>query len=122
MFHQDATAMAPGLGLFWRSHVDLGNNWSLTTELRQDHSLITSGVYAHVRHPMYTSLWIMTAMQPLFLQNWIIGFLPVLSFAILYFVRVGYEEEMMAAQFGDEYREYCSRTGRLWPPLGCGNK
>jgi protein-S-isoprenylcysteine O-methyltransferase Ste14 len=33
------------LWLFWRSHADLGQNWSYTLELRKGHQLITSGVY-----------------------------------------------------------------------------
>ncbi|CAE7040791.1 unnamed protein product [Symbiodinium sp. CCMP2456] len=107
----------PALYLFWRSHVDLGRNWSPTTELRENHTLVTTGVYRQVRHPMYTALWMLTMVQPLLVHNWIAGFAPVVSFAILYFVRVGYEEEMMIQQFGDEYRDYCSKTGRLVPPL-----
>ena len=109
------TALA--LYLFWRSHVDLGRNWSPTTELRENHTLVTTGVYHQVRHPMYTALWMLTMVQALLVNNWIAGFTPVLSFAVLYFVRVGYEEEMMIQHFGDEYREYCSKTGRLVPPL-----
>ncbi|CAE7866611.1 dthadh [Symbiodinium microadriaticum] len=35
----------PALYLFWRSHVDLGRNWSPTTELREHHTLVTTGVY-----------------------------------------------------------------------------
>ena len=105
------------LYLFWRSHADLGRNWSPTTELREDHTLTTSGVYSKVRHPMYTSLWIINAVQPLLVHNWIAGFAPVCSFTVLYFIRIEYEEEMMIQQFGDEYLEYCRRTKRLVP--GC---
>ncbi|CAE7364770.1 unnamed protein product [Symbiodinium natans] len=105
------------LYLFWRSHADLGRNWSPTTELREDHTLTTSGVYSKVRHPMYTSLWIINAVQPLLVHNWIAGFAPVCSFAILNFIRIEYEEEMMMQKFGDEYLEYSCRTKRIVP--GC---
>src|SRR4029434_6123080 len=42
-------------GLWWlhRSHSDLGTYWSVTLELRENHRLITQGVYRPVRHPMY---------------------------------------------------------------------
>src|SRR5690348_10110112 len=44
------TCLAIGLWLFFRSHADLGTNWSLTLELRQEHRLITQGVYRTIRH------------------------------------------------------------------------
>ncbi|NJK48036.1 histidine phosphatase family protein [Candidatus Gracilibacteria bacterium] len=37
--------------LFWRSHRDLGNNWSPTLEVRKGHTLITQGIYQYIRHP-----------------------------------------------------------------------
>ena len=41
------------LWLFWRSHHDLGKNWSSTLQIREGHTLTTSGVYQNIRHPMY---------------------------------------------------------------------
>ena len=45
-----------GLWLFYRSHADLGTNWSITLEVREQHRLITQGVYYRIRHPMYSAL------------------------------------------------------------------
>ncbi len=45
--------MVIGLWLFYRSHTDLGTNWSVTLQMRENHRLITSGVYSMIRHPMY---------------------------------------------------------------------
>ena len=36
-----------------------------------------------------------------------------MGFGTLYFVRVGREERLMLGLFGDEYRAYIARTGRL---------
>src|SRR5215813_2489015 len=44
------------LWLFWRSHADLGENWSITLELRLGHQFVRHGVYRSVRHPMYASI------------------------------------------------------------------
>ncbi|MEM6899511.1 MAG: protein-S-isoprenylcysteine O-methyltransferase [Pseudomonadota bacterium] len=107
--------IAPTLWLFWRSHTDLGQNWSVTVEAREGHTLITKGVYGRIRHPMYTAIWMGFLLQPLFVQNWVAGFTGVLSFGLMYLVRVPYEESMMREQFGESYEAYCSRTGRLLP-------
>ena len=48
--------LAPGLWLFHRSHADLGTNWSITLEVREQHRLITQDIYRRVRHPMYLAL------------------------------------------------------------------
>lgn len=37
--------------LLWRSHADLGRNWSPMLEIRQEQSLATQGVYRLIRHP-----------------------------------------------------------------------
>jgi len=41
----------------------------------------------------------------------------LVGFGVLFFGRVGREEAMMAAAFGDEYRAYMRRTSRVVPWL-----
>ncbi|MEM1321135.1 MAG: protein-S-isoprenylcysteine O-methyltransferase [Bacteroidota bacterium] len=107
----------PTLWLFYRSHKDLGLNWSPSLEVRSEHNLVTNGVYKNIRHPMYTSIWLWIILQPLLLQNYIAGLSGLVFFGILYFLRVDREENMMIQQFGEEYRDYMGRTGRLLPKL-----
>jgi len=57
------------LWMFRKTHAQLGRNWSVTLEVRVDHSLITDGVYAHVRHPMYTAFWLWALAQAILLPN-----------------------------------------------------
>ena len=104
-----------GIWLFWRSHADLGRNWSPVLELRESHGLITSGVYARVRHPMYSAILLITAAQAAFIGNWIAGPAGLIAFTILYIDRVGAEEKMMAERFGTDWTRYVARTGRLLP-------
>ena len=112
-----AVLQLPYLWLFWRSHADLGRNWSPTLEVRQDHNLVTGGIYQHVRHPMYSAIWLGVVAQPLLIQNWIAGVPVLLAFLVMYVTRVPKEEALMRAQFGDAYDTYASRTGRLLPRL-----
>ncbi len=113
-----ACVLASALWLLWRSHADLGENWSITLKVREGHALVTDGVYRHVRHPMYAAYFLWGVAQWLMLPNWIAGPAHLLTFGLLYAVRVPREERMMLDRFGDEYRAYAARTGRLWPRSG----
>ena len=124
---QEARGPAGGVGtitlavavwLFWRSHVDLGRNWSPSLQLREGHELVTGGVYRSIRHPMYASMWLWGVAQALLLQNWIAGWASLVMFMPLYLLRVPREERMMLDEFGEEYRAYMNRTGRVNPRLG----
>ena len=101
--------------LFQMTHGALGRNWSVTLQLRQDHKLITSGIYRRVRHPMYTAFWMWAIAQALLLPNWFAGCAGLVGFGILFFGRVAREERMMLLTFGDDYREYMSRSYRVIP-------
>ena len=103
------------LWLFYRSHHDLGHNWSVSLDLRERHTLVTTGVYARVRHPMYAGFWLMAFGQVLLLPNWVVGPAGLIGFGILFFGRVAREEAMMITAFGDEYRAYMRRTARVVP-------
>jgi len=105
------------LWLLWRSHVDLGRNWSPSLEIMEEHSLVTGGVYRYIRHPMYAAHWVWGIAQVLLLQNWIAGFSMLVFFLPMYLMRVPHEEKMMLKNFGEEYRQYTSRTGRVIPRL-----
>lgn len=103
------------LFIFVRAHIDLKANWSPTLEIRQDHTLVTNGIYRFIRHPMYASQWLWVIAQILLLQNWLAGPLDLLFFIIFYTLRVQVEEKMMLDTFGDEYRVYMEKTGGVIP-------
>ncbi|MGL4975548.1 MAG: protein-S-isoprenylcysteine O-methyltransferase [Bosea sp. (in: a-proteobacteria)] len=103
------------LVLFHLTHKALGRNWSVTLQLREKHELITHGVYKYVRHPMYTAFWAWALAQALLMPNWVAGFSGIVGFGTLYLLRVGPEEQLMLDEFGEEYRSYMNRTGRLLP-------
>lgn len=109
--------LAAGDWVFWKSHKDLGANWSPVLEIREEHTLVTAGIYARIRHPMYLSIWLLVIAQAMILPNYVAGFSGLIPFGILYFQRVGKEERMMLQEFGGEYEQYRTRTGRLLPKL-----
>jgi protein-S-isoprenylcysteine O-methyltransferase Ste14 len=106
---------AGAIFMLWRSHVDLGRNWSATLHITGQHSLVTSGVYRHIRHPMYTAHLLWAIAQGLLLSNWLAGWAFLVLSVPLYITRIPKEEQMMLEHFGEEYRSYISRAGRLIP-------
>ncbi len=107
--------IVPMLWLFYRSHKNLGQNWSATLEIREGHKVVDSGVYRYVRHPMYSAILLLVIIQALLLNNYIAGLSGVISFGLLYILRVKNEERMMIKEFGDEYKQYMKRTKRIIP-------
>lgn len=83
-------------------------------KLQTDHRLVTSGPYRRIRHPMYTVLimyelsWVFVSANLLFLVYYVFS-------VFLIAVRIPREERMMLEKFGEEYRVYMKRTGRLLP-------
>ena len=110
-------SMVAFLSLFHFSHKHLARNWSVSLEIRKDHELVDTGIYRMIRHPMYTSFWLWGIAQFLLIPNWIASLSGLASIALLYFSRVGAEEEMMRQQFGADYDAYCERTYRLLPKI-----
>ena len=110
-----AAFMGAALWLFRRAHQDLGANGSPTLEIGTEHQLVTEGVYGAIRHPMYASQALWAVAQALLLPNWIAGFGGLVGYLPLYAMRVPAEERMMEETFGEGYRRYAARTGRIVP-------
>lgn len=117
LFALGLLAAAASLVMFRLTHKALGKMWSVSLQLKEDHRLVTTGVYRHLRHPMYTAFWLMAAAQALLLPNWVAGPAGLVGFGVLFFSRIAPEERMMEEAFGEEYRAYRLRTKRIIPFL-----
>ncbi|MCJ7584277.1 MAG: isoprenylcysteine carboxylmethyltransferase family protein [Anaerolineales bacterium] len=98
------------------TQVTLDTQWSAQLQLRDDHHLITTGPYARMRHPLYTSMFGWGTALSLLTANWIFVAVSVLSIVGL-IVRIPKEEQMMIETFGEKYKAYMQRTGRFFPKL-----
>ncbi|NHJ14450.1 MAG: isoprenylcysteine carboxylmethyltransferase family protein [Candidatus Thorarchaeota archaeon] len=101
--------------LIW-VHDSLGKQWSISLAIGEEHKLITEGPYRWVRHPMYSTLLLLSISWILISADIIISVFSVYSFYANY-RRIPREEEMLIHQFGDAYIEYKKRTGRVFPKL-----
>jgi protein-S-isoprenylcysteine O-methyltransferase Ste14 len=77
--------------------------------------LVRTGIYRFIRHPMYSSFFLLGLAQLLLLPNWVGGGAGIIGAALLYALRIQREEKMMLENFGDEYRLYMRQTKRLVP-------
>ncbi len=107
--------LAVGLWLLYRSHADLGTNWSITLQIRERHQLVTHGIYRWSRHPMYLALLTIAMGQALALPNWLAGPAYLVAMLLLVGLRLRPEEQMMREEFGSRYDAYIATTKRLIP-------
>ncbi len=96
-------------------HKTLGLNFSSTLRIRKYQTLVTCGPYRWIRHPMYTAVFLSVIGLCMITSNWLtlIFSLPMMAPALAN--RMTREEKMLIEKFGDEYRRYMGRTGRLLP-------
>jgi protein-S-isoprenylcysteine O-methyltransferase Ste14 len=100
---------------YWLFH-SLGLNISPIAGTRAQATLVTSGPYRWIRHPLYTFGTMLFLGLGLVAASW-----PLLMFAPVFFIllalRTPSEEAALIERFGDDYRNYMKRTGRYFPRL-----
>ncbi len=106
------------LVLFAWVHRALGANYSWLLQLREGHTLVTSGPYRWVRHPMYTAFILLHMAAALLSANAFLGLTWLGGLALLLAGRVRREEAMLTEAFGTKYKAYMARTGRFLPGVG----
>ena len=96
----------PALALLTIARFQLGNSFSLTPQARQ---LVTRGIYARIRNPIYVFSALAIAGLILFLDKlyYLYAFLIILP---LQFLRAREEARVLEEKFDDQYREYKKKT------------
>ncbi len=106
-----------GICLLAFAHYNLDKNFNSFVEVREEQTLIETGPYRWVRHPIYTA-YILNCFGGGFLSaSWILTFAPALLYGSMFAIRVGPEEHAMLNIFGERYMDYMRRTGRFLPPI-----
>jgi protein-S-isoprenylcysteine O-methyltransferase Ste14 len=96
------------------SILTIDKNYSWTLEIRDNHKLVTNGIYRYVRHPIYLGSIIGAISIPIYALSFT-GFLISLLAIPLFSYRIRIEEEMLVEEFGDEYIKYQEHTRKLFP-------
>jgi len=102
-----------GIGFAVWARFHLGRDWSSHPTIKEEHSLVTSGPYTYVRHPIYTGM--LLAILGSALSGglvWLFVFIIVLG---VFLRRVQVEEVLMTKLFPDQYPEYKKHSKALIP-------
>ena len=112
-----AALMLLALYLFTSAARAMGANWSIVARMREGHELVSWGVFAYLRHPIYTAMGsFLIAMAIAFGHPYaLIVALPL--FAIGTGIRIHEEEKLLRGEFGAAYDDYAARVKRFLPGI-----
>ena len=103
-----------GFTILLVAHLTLRRFYSSTLVIREDHQLITHGVYRFARHPIYVGAMMVCIGVPLCVSS-LHGLLIMSALIPLVLNRMRIEERMLTEEFGDRYRKYKEATSKLIP-------
>jgi protein-S-isoprenylcysteine O-methyltransferase Ste14 len=92
----------------------LGGNWSSSVTLKENHTLVRSGPYRIVRHPIYTGLTL-ALLGTAIAFGQIRCFLGVVLALVAWKLKSSTEERLMRQQFGVQYTAYQKEVKALIP-------
>ena len=101
-----------GFGLYTVKHNQLGN-FNITPEIKQNASLITTGAYRYIRHPMYFSVLLMM-LGIVVSKPTILSFVIFVLLIITLFMKAQ-KEEMLWMERSCEYKTYMRHTKKIIP-------
>jgi protein-S-isoprenylcysteine O-methyltransferase Ste14 len=112
-----ALLMVGAVALFRAAARAMGTNWSLAARVRDDHQLVTAGVFARVRNPIYGAMAFFLLALAVALGHYAQLLLGVPLFALGTWLRVREEERLLRSRFGAAYDAYAGRVRRFVPGL-----
>ncbi len=96
------------------AQITLWKYYSSTLVIKENHQLITHGIYRFVRHPIYLGNIIVFLGIAVYVSS-LYGFLIMLGLIPVFLVRIRMEERLLIEEFGDRYRTYKKKTRKLVP-------
>lgn len=109
-----ATITILGLIIALIARYTLATNWSSNVELKKDHKLMTKGIYAVTRHPIYTGM-ITMALGLLLFSGTISSllFFGIMTTFLMYKSKL--EESLLIKHFPKDYPNYMKKVKSLIP-------
>jgi len=112
-----APALVLGVGLLWSAHHHLGKSFHSLVVSKEAQTLVETGPYRWIRHPIYTAYLVSYVSGGLLAGNLVLTLVPAAFYAVLVAIRLRDEEKVLVNLFGQEYVAYQKRTGKLLPRI-----
>jgi protein-S-isoprenylcysteine O-methyltransferase Ste14 len=113
-------AMAIGYTIVFAGATLVADGWRRIHRARRENRLVTDGVYARMRHPQYTGLFLIVFGEGIVHWPTIVSVAAFPVIVIAYTVLARKEERQMVEQFGEAYRAYQQRVPMFVPRLESG--
>lgn len=110
-----AVLLVPTLTLFAAAFRALGTNYRGGVGLYRDHTLVTTGPYRQIRHPIYAAFITIMALVLLLSANWLLGVSGLLLVSSIAMARISIEERQLHERFGQVWEDYREQTGAIVP-------
>ena len=81
--------------------------------------VVATGAFRYVRHPLYLASILVYLGLTVFTSS-LFSFALLVGICVFLDLIASYEEDLLEAKFGDEYRRYKQRTGKWVPRIGTG--
>jgi protein-S-isoprenylcysteine O-methyltransferase Ste14 len=98
----------------------MGKNWRMAVTPDQQTELVTTGLYGHVRHPIYALSILLMLCTVVVAPTVPVAVMAVIHIALMA-VKARNEERFLSERHGASYRSYLQRTGRFVPRLRGGD-
>lgn len=95
----------------------MGKSWRMGIDPNEKTSLVVTGPYAYVRHPIYALSLMMMLATMMTIPSPLMLTAGAVHLALLVW-EARREEHYLAALHGEKYRMYCSQVGRFMPSVG----
>ncbi|VWU48667.1 protein-S-isoprenylcysteine O-methyltransferase, putative [Hepatocystis sp. ex Piliocolobus tephrosceles] len=95
----------------------LSSNTLMYKHYKQEHKLVTRGVYRYMRHPCYTGWFYYSLFLQLSLFNFGCFVLSFVTLWIFFSERIKTEELFLLECYGDKYRNYKAQTPNIYIPF-----
>ncbi len=105
--------LVSGLLVLWAIGVMRIGSFNISPIVKDNSRLVQSGPYKYIRHPMYTSVLLVTLMMVVN-ELTIVRITAWFILLIDLILKLNYEEKLLTNHF-DEYKSYMKRTKRLLP-------
>ena len=102
-----------GLSLLLASLISFGRSFRVGIDMDHPAKLVTTGIFARSRNPIYVAFWIILLGQFLVFSNWIL-LVYLIAATWLFHRQVLREEEFLQSYYGEEYTAYCNHVRRYF--------